>query len=234
MPQGVNSVAITNHKTQEMEDYLTVNSVDGLIGLVQMGVLEIHTWGSHNNSPDVPDRMVFDLDPGEGVDWQALAVAAREIRGQLKKMKLEGFLKCTGGKGLHVVVPIEAELDWSTVKQFAHAVVMRIERNQPDLYLTKMAKAARKNRIYLDYLRNDREATSIAPYSSRARSGAPVALPLDWKELNGRTRPAFRVMDFAKWKKRLSLDPWKEMPKLRQRLTSDILRSASVESQSPK
>jgi bifunctional non-homologous end joining protein LigD len=220
LPEGVGSVPIANRKTGKKEEFLTVNSAEGLVGLAQMGVLEIHTWGSRNKSPDVPDRIVFDLDPGDGIEWQTLAAAALELRALLKKMKLEGFLKGTGGKGLHIVAPIEPDSDWGTVKQFAHAVALRMEERQPDLYLTKMAKAARKNRIYLDYLRNDREATSIAPYSSRARSGAPVAMPLDWKELDSHSRPVFHVMDFAEWEKRLSRDPWKAMPKVRQSIIS--------------
>jgi bifunctional non-homologous end joining protein LigD len=234
VPMGVSSVPIANRKTGEKEEFLTVNSAEGLVGLAQMGVLEIHTWGSNNNSPNVPDRIVFDLDPGDGIDWQTLAAAALELRALLKRMKLEGFLKSTGGKGLHVVVPIEADSDWSTVKQFAHTVVLRMEKSRPDLYLTKMAKAARKNRIYLDYLRNDHEATSIAPYSSRARSGVPVAMPLDWKELESHTRPAFHVMDLTVWIKRLRRDPWKAMAKVRQSLTVDILRFLGTKSRSLK
>jgi bifunctional non-homologous end joining protein LigD len=229
VPTGVSSVSIANRKTGEKEEFLTVNTAEGLVGLAQLGVLEIHTWGSCNNSPDAPDRIVFDLDPGEGVDWHTLATAARELRALLKTMKLEGFLKSTGGKGLHIVVPIDADTDWDTVKQFAHAVALRMEQSRPDLYLTKMAKAARKNRIYVDYLRNDRESTSIAPYSSRARSGAPVALPLDWKELDSPTAPAFHVMDFVKWKKRLGRDPWEAMQKVHQSLSADILRSVGAD-----
>jgi bifunctional non-homologous end joining protein LigD len=229
MPKAVSSVSIADRKIGEKEELLTVATAEGLVGLAQMGVLEIHTWGSRNDSPDVPDRIVFDLDPGEGIDWQTLATAARELRVLLKKMKLEGFLKSTGGKGLHIVVPIEADSDWGSVKQFAHAVVLKMEDNRPDVYLTKMAKAARKNRIYLDYLRNDRGSTSIAPYSSRARSGAPVALPLDWKELDRRMQPAFHVMDLSKWEKRLGRDPWNTLLKVRQRLTLDMLRFSGLE-----
>ena len=110
------------------------------------------------------------------------------------------------------------------MKEFCHNVVLGTERKNPALYVTKMTKAIRKNRIYLDYLRNDRGATAIAPYSTRARSGAPVALPLQWKELDAKTRPAFHVMDFDKWKKRLTSDPWVEMLKVRQRLTSKAIK----------
>ena len=141
---------------------------------------------------------------------------------------MDSFVKTTGGKGLHVVVPIRPENEWPVVKEFAHNLVLGIEKKNPDLYVTKMTKAIRKNRIYLDYLRNDRGSTAVAPYSTRARSGAPVALPLEWKDLNAKIRPAFHVTDFDSWKKRLSTDPWAEMPRIKQRLTVQILRSAKA------
>ncbi len=137
----------------------------------------------------------------------------------MSEIGLESFLKTTGGHGLHVVVPIRAEHAWPEVKQFAHQFVLAMEGDEPSLYLTKMTKAARKGKIYLDYLRNERGATSIAPYSPRAREGAPVALPLEWGELKSKERPRFLVSDLAKWKKRLAEDPWSEMPGLDQRLT---------------
>ena len=146
------------------------------------------------------------------------------MRRRLADLGLVSFLKTTGGKGLHVVAPIKPEYEWPEVKDFCHNVVLGMERKNPALYVTKMTKAIRKNRIYLDYLRNDRGATAIAPYSTRARSGAPVALPLQWKELDAKTRPAFHVMDFDKWKKRLTSDPWVEMLKVRQRLTSKAIK----------
>ena len=128
---------------------------------------------------------------------------------------MQSFLKTTGGKGLHVVAPIRPENEWPIIKEFAHNLVLGIKRKNPRLYVTKMTKAIRKDRIYLDYLRNDRGSTAIAPYSTRARSGAPVALPLDWKELNAKSRPTFHVTDFSSWKKRLSRDPWAEMNELK-------------------
>jgi bifunctional non-homologous end joining protein LigD len=128
------------------------------------------------------------------------------------------FLKSTGGKGLHVVVPIEPEHDWATIKQFAHHVVLEMEAAKPDLYITKMTKAARANRIYLDYLRNDWESTAVAPWSPRARGGAPVAMPLQWKELSSTSAPAYHVTDFPQWKSRMRSDPWKAMTSTKQKL----------------
>lgn len=226
VPKGISNVPVPNKKNGSVEEYLTFNSVEGLIGMAQMSVLEIHPWGSKNESLEKPDRLIFDMDPDEAIDWKTLAATAKEFRDRLEALGLKSFVKTTGGKGLHVVAPIKPEYEWPEVKEFAHNVVLGMERENPDLYVTKMTKAIRKNRIYLDYLRNDRGSTAIAPYSTRARSGAPVALPLDWKELNAKARPIFHVMDFEKWKKRLASDPWAEMLELKQRITAKVLREA--------
>src|SRR6516164_4808232 len=148
-----------------------------------MGVLEVHPWGSRNDSLEKPDRIVFDMDPDTAIDWTTLARTAVEIREQLEALGLESFIKTTGGKGLHVVVPIRAEHTWPVVKDFAHALVQKLEKRSPELYVTKMTKSIRKGRIFLDYLRNDRGSTAVAPFSTRARPGAQVALPLHWREL---------------------------------------------------
>jgi bifunctional non-homologous end joining protein LigD len=140
------------------------------------------------------------------------------VKKRLKKLGLESFLKSTGGKGLHVVAPIEPEHDWVTIKQFAHSFVLKLESSEPALYLTKMTKSARAGKIYLDYLRNERGATSVAAFSPRARAGAPVALPLSWNELKLKDRPLFHVADYAAWKKRLVRDPWKNFFAIRQKL----------------
>jgi len=183
-----------------------------------MGALEIHPWGSQNNSLEKPDRIVFDLDPDAAIDWATLAETARDLRKRLKKLGLECFLKSTGGKGLHVVVPVTPEHEWPVIKEFAHRMALEMEKEKPELYLTKMTKAARKNRIYLDYLRNDREATSVAPYSPRARPGTPVAMPLRWNELDEAKAPAFHVTDFDQWQGRLRRDPWTAMQAVKQTL----------------
>ncbi len=220
---GVNSVSIRNPKNGEKEDFLTVDSCEGLVGLAQMGVLEIHPWGAQNDSLDRPDRLVFDLDPDVAIDWPALAQTARDLRGRLKKLGLESFVKSTGGKGLHVVVPIEPEHEWPVVKDFAHRLVLDMEKEKPNLYVTTMTKASRKNRIYLDYLRNDRGSTSVAAYSPRARQGTPVAVPLRWNELDATKAPAFHVGDFDQWRARLRRDPWSDFLKVRQRLSGKAL-----------
>jgi bifunctional non-homologous end joining protein LigD len=226
LPAGIRSVPVPDKKGGPTEQYVTLNSPDGLVGLAQMGVLEIHPWGSKNESLEKPDRIIFDLDPDEAIDWKTLAATAVEFRSRLEKLGLQSFVKTTGGKGLHIVAPIRAENEWPAIKEFAHQIVLGIEKKNPGLYVTKMTKALRKNRIYLDYLRNDRGATAVAPYSTRARSGAPVALPLEWKELGAKTRPTFHVTDFDAWKKRLKTDPWAEMGKVKQRLSAAALRDA--------
>jgi bifunctional non-homologous end joining protein LigD len=218
VPDGVKTVTVPNRKSKGSEAYLTVDSPQGLLGLAQMGVLEIHPWGSHNESLDTPDRIVFDLDPDAAIGWKTLAQTALDLKARLKKMGLESFVKSTGGKGLHVVAPIRPDHEWPAVKDFAHRMVLELEREKPELYVTKMTKALRKNRIYLDYLRNDRESTSVAPFSPRARPGMPVAVTLAWKELDSAKAPAFHVSDFAKWRTRLRSDPWRKMLEIKQKL----------------
>jgi len=218
LPPGVESVDVPDKKTGKPEPYITLSTPEALAGLAQMGVLEVHPWGSRNDDLEHPDRIIFDLDPDAAIPWKTLAASAAEVRKQLKSLGLESFLKLTGGKGLHIVVPIEPNQSWEAVKDFAHQFVLAMEQQNPTLYLTKMTKAARKGRIYLDYLRNERGATAVAPFSPRAREGAPVSLPLAWTDLKASELPVFRVADFAKWRSRLRRDPWKSMASLKQKL----------------
>lgn len=227
LPQNVGSVAVRSKSSGATEQYITLDNAHGLIELAQMGVLEIHPWGSRNNALETPDRIIFDLDPGDGIAWEQLIASALEVRGLLVQLSLESFVKSTGGKGIHVVAPIKAEHAWTQVKEFAHSFVQMMAAANPKLYLTKMTKAERGGRIYLDYLRNERGATAIAPYSSRARKGAPVAMPLAWAELKTNARPDFAVANFAQWKSRLGRDPWAAMEISRQRLTAHAIRAVS-------
>ena len=212
------SIDIVDKKSGKPEPYIALNTREAVVELAQLGVLEVHPWGSCNAHLEHPDRIIFDLDPDESLAWHTLTAAALEVRQRLKKIGLETFVKSTGGKGLHVVAPIRPEHPWPVVKQFAHNFVLAMERDAPSHFLTKMTKAARVGKIYLDYLRNERGATAVAPYSPRARAGLPVAMPLSWSELKADERPRFQVSDFAQWRKRLSRDPWKNMPNLQQRL----------------
>jgi len=228
LPEGVRSISVPDLKSGGSEDYLTLDSSDGLVGLAQIGVFEIHPWGSRNESLEKPDRIVFDLDPDTSIDWKTLAGAARSIRERLGALGLESFVKTTGGKGLHVVLPIRAEHSWTLVKSFAHALVLKMEKESPGLYITNMRKTLRVGRIFLDYLRNDRGSTAVAPFSPRARSGVPVALPLHWHELSGIDLPAATVAGFASWKRRLKNDPWSGMAGVKQRLSAEALRQFGI------
>jgi bifunctional non-homologous end joining protein LigD len=223
LPSGIGAVDVPDKKTGKIEPYITLSTAEALAGLAQIGVLEVHPWGSRNDDLEHPDRIIIDLDPDAAISWTRLAESAAEVRKQLKKLRLESFLKSTGGKGLHVVVPIVPEYDWAAIKQLAHALVLQMEKEQPGLYLTKMSKAARKDRIFLDYLRNERGATAVAAFSPRARAGAPVSLPLNWSDLKLAERPVAHVADFEEWKGRLNRDPWKQLLKSPQRITPKIL-----------
>jgi bifunctional non-homologous end joining protein LigD len=165
-------------------DYLLVDSVAGLLALVQMSVLEIHTWNSTERSLESPDRMIFDLDPGPRVDWPAVVHAARAVRERMAARGFETFVKSTGGKGLHVVVPLLATDGWDENLDVSRVVAEAMVADEPDRYTTAMAKAGREDKILIDYLRNRRGSTSVAAFSTRARPGAPISAPLSWDELD--------------------------------------------------
>jgi bifunctional non-homologous end joining protein LigD len=195
-----------------------IDDLDGLLSLVQAGVLEVHVRGARIDRLDVCDRIVFDLDPGEGVRWSAMVAAAREVRERLAGLELESFVKLSGGKGLHVVLPIEGS-DWERAKAFAQAVALAMAADQPRRYVAKITKSLRKGKIFVDYLRNSLEQTSVAAYSTRARAGAPVSVPVTWQEL-GRTTSAhqYTVLDLMKRLGRMKQDPWAGIGRVRQRL----------------
>src|SRR5262249_43600013 len=164
---------------------IAVESLSGLLSLVQAGVLEVHVRGSRIDSLDVCDRIIFDLDPSEEVGWPDIVAAAQDVRDRLAALDLESFVKLSGGKGLHVVVPTAGH-DWDTTKTFVQSVAQAMAADSPDRYVAKMTKSIRKGKIFVDYLRNSLEQTSVAAYSTRARPGAPVSVPVSWQEL-GRT-----------------------------------------------
>ena len=196
-------------------DVIAVEKLDDVVALVQSGTLEIHTRGSRLQKLESCDRIVFDLDPGEGVAWKEIVAAAREVRERLEAVKLKSFAKLSGGKGIHVVVPIDGA-DWDTTKNFSQKIALGMAADSPQRYVGKMTKALRKGKIFIDYFRNSREATSVAPYSTRARPGAAVSAPLSWDDL-GRTKSAadFTVLNL---KKHFRSDPWADIGKVRQKL----------------
>ena len=198
-------------------DVIAVEKLDDLIALVQSGALEVHVRGSKLGRLELCDRIVFDLDPGEGVSWKAIVAGAQEVRDRLEAQKLESFVKLSGGKGVHVVLPI-AGADWDAAKDFASSIANAMAADAPRLYLAKMTKALRHGKIFIDYFRNSREATAVAAYSTRARPGAPVSMPVTWQAL-ARTRAAnqFTVLNVQKL---LKTDAWAEMGKVKQKLPS--------------
>ncbi len=218
LPAGVGSIDVPDKKTGKVEPYITVSSAEALASLAQIGVLELHPWSSKQDDLEHPDRIIMDLDPDEAISWKTLAAAALEVRAVLKKVGVESFLKSTGGKGLHIVVPFVPEHSWESIKTFAHEVALQMERSNPALYLSRMSKQARKGKIYVDYLRNERGATSIAAFSPRSRRGLPVSIPLHWAQLKQEARPLVAVVDFAEWKAGLKRNPWKDFFTIRQRL----------------
>ncbi|MGC1686718.1 MAG: non-homologous end-joining DNA ligase, partial [Candidatus Acidiferrales bacterium] len=183
------------HKGKSYE-YLYIEDEKGLIEVIQMGAIEIHPWGSRFDSIDYPDRMVFDLDPDVNVPFEAVKLAARDLRRRLEAKGLESFLKCSGGKGLHITVPLLAKDNWEAVKSFCAGIAHQMAEEVPTAYVATMTKAKRTGKIFVDFFRNDYTATAIADYGVRARPGGPVALPIEWSEL-GRLKAAnqFTISD---------------------------------------
>lgn len=207
-------------------EYLIADDLAGVIGLVQMGVLEIHTWNSTFDDLERPNRIVIDLDPGGRVSWPQVITAARVVRRALEALELESFPKTTGGRGLHVVVPLVPQADWSQCLEFSRALCEAIEATDGRLYTTQFAKAGRSSKILLDYLRNNRTNTSVAAYSSRARAGAPVSVPIGWDELRATVNPqSLTLLTVPRRLQRLSRDPWAGYWRARQKLTPQRLRA---------
>lgn len=201
------------------DPYLYINDAAGLVAMVQMGVLEMHPWGVTIERPDKPDRVIFDLDPDEGLGFGDVVRATLEVRERLQALGLVSFVKTTGGKGLHVVVPIEAVGDWRSAKAFAKSFSEQMAADAPDRYLTKISKAERVGRIFIDYLRNDPTSTAVGPYSTRSRPGAPVATPLDWSEVDDNLQPAkFNLKTVPERLRSLKKDPWADIDRVKQRL----------------
>ncbi|HET6880498.1 MAG TPA: DNA ligase D [Pirellulales bacterium] len=225
-PDVFDRVAI--QEKNKVGQYPVVHDLAGIVALVQMGVLEIHLWGSRADNVEKPDRIVFDLDPEEGMDWRRVVDAAERVRDVLHSLDLESFVKTSGGKGLHVVVPIVRRHEWPEIKAFSKGVAQRIADESPERYTTNPLKARRVGRIFIDYLRNERGATSVAAYSTRARQGAPVSVPVEWDELKTDLRADhFNVENLPARLNQLKRDPWVELQTIHQNLTASALKAVT-------
>jgi bifunctional non-homologous end joining protein LigD len=222
-------VRVPIREEEHVEEYMAVRDLEGLVALAQLGALEVHTWVCHTTHVEQPDQFVFDIDPDETLHWDRVVEAALATKRQLEEYGLESFVKTTGGKGLHVVVPVEPGLSWEQHKDFARAIAEGIAREHPQQYLTNMRKALRKGKIFLDYFRNGRGATAIAPYSTRARPGAPVATPLTWDELESGVDPkSFTLFTVIKRLDSLERDPWRGYAGNNQRVDAAALRALHI------
>ena len=198
----------------EAQPYLGINDAEGLVALAQAGVIEIHPWGSKPGDPDVPERIILDLDPGEGVSFDKVIDAARELRERLQDLGFVPFVKTTGGKGIHVVIAIKGKAKntptWSDAKAFARAIAFQMAKDSPDAYTESMPKKQRVGKIFIDYLRNDRTSTGVAPWSPRLRPGATIAVPLKWTQVKRGLDPAaFTIASASSVLRRA--DPWADL-----------------------
>lgn len=212
-----------------LQPYMMANSVSAVVALLQMGVLELHPWGSRAPKLDYPDRLVFDFDPDESLGWDRLVDAITVLRKLLDTLELESFLKTTGGKGLHVVIPLQPTRTWDDAKAFCSAVAEILVRTFPDRFTSKPSKARREGRIFVDYLRNAEGATAVAPYSARAKARAPVAVPIDWAAVKNDVRfDHFNIKNVPALLAKRKRDPWDRMPRVRQELTDAMLRQVGI------
>ncbi|MET0551786.1 MAG: DNA ligase D [Vicinamibacteria bacterium] len=222
-PKDARRVRI-QEKTKQA-DYVVVDSVEALVGLAQMGTLELHTWNARAKDLERPDRIVFDLDPAPDVPWERVKEAAREVRERLERLDLGSWLKTTGGKGLHVVVPLRPSAGWEDCWALSQAVADAMERDAPKAFVTDMAKAKRAGRIFIDTARNRRGSTTVAGFSTRARAGGPVSVPLGWAELA--TLRSSAALDLPAAEARAAeADPWRAYGRARQSIGPSRLKKA--------
>jgi bifunctional non-homologous end joining protein LigD len=222
-PKAVRRVQI-REKSGEGE-YGVVEDTAGLVALAQIAALEIHVWGSRVDSVERPDRLVFDLDPAPDVEWPRVIAAAQELRDFLRELKLESFVKTTGGKGLHLVVPIIRRQEWGPVYDFCRRIAVAVERAAPQRYIATMSKKARTGKIFIDYQRNQRGATAVAAFSTRAKPGAPISRPISWSELSRITSgDQFQLRGVLKRLAAERRDPWPGFAEMRQSISAQAMR----------
>lgn len=216
---GGNVHAVPLRQKSGVEDYLYIEDERGLLQLVQMNAVELHPWGATIDDPEHPDQLVFDLDPDQGLAWREVKAGARQIRAELRAVGLESFVRLSGGKGLHVVVPLRAKAGWDEAREFSDQLAHRLAERHPDRYVATMSKARREGVIFIDWLRNARGATSVCSWSLRARESATVAVPLRWEELSRIATPqAFPLPKAMQRAARLKAHPWGDWRQLGQTL----------------
>ncbi|GAB6059080.1 DNA ligase D [Desulfonatronum parangueonense] len=223
LPKHVREILIREKKSTE--PYIVIHDIQGLVSLVQLGVLEFHPWNAREDQIEKPDLMIMDLDPAPGVELEQVVEGTLLLRGYLESIGLKSFLKTSGGKGFHVVVPLVRRSGWDEVKTFARDVALRMTRMHPERFVATLSKKKREGKMFIDYLRNGRGATSIAPYSTRAKPGAPISAPLRWEELTPQTRPdKYRIDNIEKRLAGLKRDPWENYFKTTQSITKSMLK----------
>ena len=205
--------------------YMMANSVPAIVALLQMGALELHPFGSSAPKLHCPDRIIFDFDPDDEVSWDTLVEAVHLLKTLLEELGLTPFIKTTGGKGLHVVIPIRPAFGWDEIKPFTRAIAELLEQSFPDRFTATMSKTKRRGKIFIDYLRNGEGATAIAAYSLRAREGAPVATPIAWEELSQEVRrDYFNVKTVPDRLRTMKKDPWADFFTVRQSVTKAMMK----------
>jgi bifunctional non-homologous end joining protein LigD len=216
-PKPIRRVKI-QEKTK-IGEYMVVDTLEALVSLAQMNVLEIHTWNSAVDHLERPNRVVLDLDPGDEVTWARVVTAARAVRKTLAALGLRAWIKTTGGRGLHVVVPIVPENEWSDCLEFARAIAAVMVDHDPARYTMDFRKAGREDKILIDYLRNNRTNTSVCAFSVRARDRGPVSMPIDWVDLKASLAPErFNVRTVPGYLAKRRVDPWRDYARSKQRL----------------
>lgn len=217
--EGILGHSVFSKLKNKNEKVLSIDSMLGLLELVQLGTIEIHTRGCLREKIDYPNQIVFDFDPDPGVSFEKVKNAALILKKLLEQLKLKSFVKTSGGKGLHVHVPIAPLYDWDQIKAFSKSICEQMEASHPDDFTTTISKAKRKGKIFLDYLRNSFGASAIAPYSVRAHPHAPVALPITWAKVKKLKSPNLHtILDVPKLLKKRT-DPWKGYNRLKQKIT---------------
>jgi bifunctional non-homologous end joining protein LigD len=225
LPRGLRAISLDDAKTEKKRGaYFYAASIEGVLALAQLGALELHVWGSRASRVEHPDLMIFDVDPDAGLPWTRVIEGCAAVRARLEEIGLRSWLKTTGGKGLHVCVPLGRRQTWNEVKEFSRALAEDLARREPSKYTSNPLKVQRRGRIFIDYLRNGRGATAVAAWSTRARPGAPVSVPLAWEEMDASLDPAAFTLKTAG--ARLGrADPWTGFAACRQTITAAMRRA---------